>query len=238
MFRKQQNTHNGPVDVASFWIPYSDLMAALLGIFALLLLVTIFKLGEPLDEVKKLLEEREAIVGELKKSLGEDQGVHVTDSGSIRLEGEILFGFDDDQLREDGKATLLAVMPEYLKALSGHETFKEHLDRILIEGHADPNSAFEDTLGGYLYNLDLSQRRAASVVEFLLSCDELVEYRSFMQKYFLASGRSSTDPVYDEITKQIDNARSRRIQIDFRMDDTRLVKELIDKVDIRRAGAP
>lgn len=238
MFRKHQNTHNGPVDVASFWIPYSDLMAALLGIFALLLLVTIFKLGEPLDEVKKLLEEREAIVGELRKSFGEDQGVHVTDSGSIRLEGEILFDFDDDQLREDGKATLLAVMPEYLKALSGHETFKEHLDRILIEGHADPKSAFEGTLGGYLYNLDLSQRRAASVVEFLLSCDELVEYRSFMQKYFLASGRSSTDPVYDEITKQIDNARSRRIQIDFRMDDTRLVKELIDKVEIRRAGAP
>ncbi len=236
MFSRRQEISLGHVDVSSFWIPYSDLMAALLGIFALLLLVTIFKLGEPLDEVKRLLQEREAVVEQLRETLGEGQGIHVTESGSIRLEGEILFDSADDQLREDGKATLLEIMPEYLRALSAHETFKEHLDRILIEGHADPKYALDDTLGAYLYNLGLSQRRASSVVEFLLESDELIEHRVFMKKYFMASGRSSTDPVFDEITGQIDDARSRRIQIDFKMDDTRLVKELIDKVDFKKAG--
>jgi len=204
-------------------------MAALLGIFALLLLVTIYRLGEPLDEVKKILEERDAIVKELQDSFEGDKGIQVTESGSIRLKDNILFRFNDDELQEEGKRALLAVMPEYLDALSRHETFRAHLDRILIEGHAD-------SVGGYLYNLKLSQRRASSVVEFLLTCDELLDYRSFMQTYFLASGRSSTDPVFDENTLQVDNDRSRRIQIDFRMDDTRLVKELIEKVEIRKAG--
>ncbi len=231
MFRKQQNTHNGPVDVASFWIPYSDLMAALLGIFALLLLVTIFRLGEPLDEVKKLLKEREAIVGELRQSFGKDEGVYVTDSGSIRLEGKVLFDFDESELREDGKRTLLAVMPKYLDVLSSRETFKENLDRILIEGHAD-------TTGSYLYNLPLSQQRAASVIQFLLSCDELVQYRGFMQRYLIAGGRSNTEPVIDEASNRISDSQSRRIQIDFRMNDTKLIKDLIEKVEIQRAGAP
>ena len=95
-----------------------------------------------------------------------------------------------------------------------------------------------DTTGSYLYNLPLSQQRAASVIQFLLSCDELVQYRGFMQRYLIAGGRSNTEPVIDEASKRISDSQSRRIQIDFRMNDTKLIKDLIEKVEIQRAGAP
>jgi len=217
-------------DISGFWVPYSDLMAGLLGIFALLLIVTVYKLGEPLDDVRSLLEERRAVVEELKSIFRSDDRLEITEAGSIRLKGEILFEPGDDQLSVDGQIVLAEVMPCYLGVITSRDQFTGQLSRILVEGHADPSFALDDTLAAYLYNLDLSQRRAASVVQFLLSIEELSKHKAFMQKYFMASGRSSTDLVRNVDTGEFDYTRSRRIQIDFLMKDNELVDKIMHEI--------
>jgi chemotaxis protein MotB len=232
MFKKKKKVINSSSDSSSFWIPYSDIMAGLLGIFALLLVITIYKLGEPLENVRSLLEERREVVEELKTSFNNDNRIEITDAGSIRLLGEILFDPGKDVLNDDGKTILSEVMPLYLGVIALRPQFTDQLSRVLIEGHADPSFASSDSLAAYLYNLDLSQRRASNVIQFLLSCNELLEYNDFMKKYFMASGRSSADLIYDEITLEPNYEKSRRIQIDFLMKDKELVDQIMQAIGL------
>lgn len=236
MFHAKKSPVAGSTDQSSFWIPYSDLMAGLLGIFALLLVVTIYKLGEPLEDVRSLLEERRAVVEDLKSSFRGDDRIEITDAGSIRFLGEILFDPGKDELSDDGQQVLTDLMPKYLAVISSRDQFVEQLSRILVEGHADPSFALDDSLAAYIYNLDLSQRRAASVVEFLLQSTTLSEHEEFMQSFFMASGRSSTDLIKDETSGAVDFARSRRIQIDFLMKDNELVDKIMKEIGFEGAS--
>ena len=234
MFGRKTFGARGASDFSGFWIPYSDLMAALLGVFALLLIVTIYKMGEPIKDVQDLLKERRQVVEELRANFAADERIEITEAGSIRLKGEVLFSSNADSLSATGRSILLDIMPQYLSVVTSREKFASQLSRILVEGHADPSFAGVDPLAGYLYNLGLSQRRAASVVAFLMSATELAEYRAFMEAYFMASGRSSTDLVMNMATSTVDSARSRRIQIDFLMKDGELVDELMGEISLQR----
>ena len=230
MFRSNDNHAFDSSDQSSFWIPYSDLMAGLLGIFALLLVITIYKLGEPLNDVRSLLEERRAVVEDLKTSFRGDKRIEITDAGSIRFLGEILFEPGNDELSNDGREVLTDLMPKYLDVITSRQQFTNQLSRILVEGHADPSFALDDSVAAYLYNLDLSQRRAASVVEYLIQSDVLHVHEEFMQRFFMASGRSSTDLIKDGRTGEVDFARSRRIQIDFLMKDKELLNTIMKAI--------
>lgn len=236
MLRPTRADVQDSTDQSGFWIPYSDLMAGLLGIFALLLVITIYRLGEPLDDVRDLLEERREVVEDLKSSFKGDDRVEITDAGSIRFLGEILFEPGGDELSSDGQQVLSDLMPKYLNVITSREQFTEQLSRILVEGHADPSFALDDSLAAYLFNLDLSQRRAASVVEYLLQNDALHVHEEFMQRFFMASGRSSTDLIRNDETGIVDYARSRRIQIDFLMNDEELVNTIMQQFDFGGAS--
>ena len=229
MFSRKSRTGYESTDLSGFWIPYSDLMAGMLGIFALLLVTTVYKLGDPLQNVKEVLEERQQVVEELKVKFFTDKDVEITDAGALRMKGEVLFEINGDTLSPGGRELLLRVMPKYLDVVLSFTGFKEHLNRILVEGHADPTYRNDDSLAAYIYNLDLSQRRAAHVVSFLIEDPEMEMYRPILKKYVMASGRSSTDLVFDD-SGLPDYDRSRRIQIDFVMKDQDLLQKVLTRM--------
>ncbi len=59
------------------------------------------------------------------------------------------------------------------------------MDKIIIEGHTDSD-------GGYLYNLELSQKRAYAVMNYLLTLDYIKRHNI---NKLVASGRSYLDPI-------------------------------------------
>jgi len=71
----------------------------------------------------------------------------------VILDANTYFDFDRDTLRPEGREKLMDVV----KRIEG---FKR-VERIAITGHTDP-------IGSDQYNQDLSQRRAASVKEYLV----------------------------------------------------------------------
>ncbi len=229
MFINRSKSKQAGSDFSGFWIPYSDLMAGMLGIFALLLVTTVYKLGDPIQSVKDVLEERQEVVRELKAKFVADEDVEITDAGALRMKGEVLFEIDEDTLSPGGRELLLRVMPKYLDVVLSFTGFRKHLSRILVEGHADPTYRTDDTLAAYIYNLDLSQRRAANVVSFLVETPEMTPYRPILRQYVMASGRSSTDLVFDK-SGAPDYDRSRRIQIDFVMRDQGLLEEVLKRM--------
>lgn len=225
---------------SEYWAPYSDMMAAMVGVFILLLIATLYNLGKPLQEVEKALRTRSEVAELIRTRIGQDSTlVTISKSGVVTFRGDILFDVDQVALSQPGKALLSTVMPPILASVfdggSGDSlSFENQLSRIMIEGHAD--STFNPMLhpeyanlaeADYQYNLDLSQRRAFSVMNYLLNDTSLdIELREKLKRYATASGRSYSDPRLDD-AGLYSPERSRRIDIKFQTKDKELLESLV-----------
>ncbi|WP_298057104.1 OmpA family protein, partial [uncultured Campylobacter sp.] len=94
----------------------------------------------------------------------------------------------------------------------------KHIDRIVIEGHTN-------SVGSYMYNLDLSQKRAYSVLDFIYSWNK----DKRLEHYLIASGRSFSDLVMKNGKEDPD--ASRRIEIKFSISDKESMKEMQDLLE-------
>jgi len=175
------------------------------------------KLQSQKAKIKSLTGIKLKVVAALKEELGSNINID-KNSGSLRLASNILFDKGSAILKDEAKTELKQAFEEYIGALVTNPKIKPHLDRIIIEGHTDSD-------GGYLYNLDLSQRRAFAVMNFLLTLDFAKENN--IKPLMIASGRAYLDAVKVEGVEN--KEASRRIEIKFRLKNEDAMHE-IEKV--------
>ncbi len=166
----------------------------------------IAKLQAQKAKIKSLTGIKIKVIAELKQSLGKNVEID-TKSGSMRLSSNILFDKGSAELKESSKKELKKVFINYIGALTSNRNIKDHIERIVIEGHTDSD-------GGYLLNLNLSQKRAYAVMNYLLTLD--FTKKNKIKPLLVASGRSYLDAIYDKDGKE-DKEASRRIEIKFRL---------------------
>ncbi len=197
---------------------------------------------ETLREQHELLNKLEAIMSEQQQKLDDiigvraelveelsrefdDSDLKVTvdeTTGAITFDASILFDYNKSVLKPSGKEFLAEFLPRYVDVLLSPK-YRNNISEILIEGHTD-------TEGSYLTNLGLSQKRALAVAEYCLSeksgilTDSQLEA---MRTLVSASGRSYSNPIYDE-DGEIDMAASRRVEFLFRLKDEEMVREMIE----------
>ena len=238
-----------------YWQSYSDMMAALLLIFVLIIAVTIVALNDykerlaaqneellarqdllerQADEYMRLKEELEEKQAEIDKIIGVKQEIIEAlnsefskeqiainidqQTGAIVFDASILYDRSKSQLKAEGVKFLDKFLPIYIGVLFKDE-FKDDIAEIIIEGHTDTDS-------GYMYNLGLSQDRALSVVQYCLSDSSLSkEQKEQLRSMITANGRSFSNPVYDADGK-VDLAKSRRVEVKFRLKDEEMIQEL------------
>ena len=197
---------------------------------------------ETLKEQHELLNKLEALMSEQQQKLDDIIGVRAelveklsrefSDSdlqvsvdettGAITLDAAILFDYNKSVLKPSGKEFLSEFLPRYADVLLSPE-YKDNISEILIEGHTD-------TSGSYLANLELSQKRALAVAEYCLGEKSGIlddEQLEDMRERISATGRSYSQPVYDE-DNEIDMAASRRVEFLFRLKDEEMVQEMIE----------
>lgn len=197
---------------------------------------------ETLREQHELLDKLEAIMSEQQQKLDDIIGIRtelVEDlreefddsdlkvsvdekTGGITFDASILFDYNKSTLKPSGKEFLAEFLPRYADVLLSPK-YKDNISEILIEGHTD-------TEGNYLFNLELSQRRALAVAEYclgdnsdILSDKQLEEMRDLIS----ATGRSYSNPIYDE-NGEIDMVASRRVEFLFQLKDEEMVREMIE----------
>ncbi|KAA0014659.1 OmpA family protein [Billgrantia pellis] len=113
----------------------------------------------------------------------------VTEFETVTLDSEVTFAFDSAEIRPEAHRTLDEVAT----------TLRENPDlRVRIEGHTD-------SIGSAQYNQDLSQRRADSVRDFLVS-------RGIEERRMTTRGFGEENPV---ATNETDAGRqqNRRVEI-------------------------
>lgn len=175
------------------------------------------KLQKQKAKIKSLTGIKLKVIAALKEELGENISIDKK-SGSLRLASNILFDRGSAKLKPEAEMQLKKAFEEYVGTLISNEQIKPYLDKIIIEGHTDSD-------GGYLYNLELSQKRAFAVMNFLLTLDFAKEHN--IKPLVIASGRAYLDAI--KVNGVEDKEASRRIEIKFRLKNEDAMHE-IEKV--------
>ncbi|MEA1982347.1 MAG: OmpA family protein [Campylobacterota bacterium] len=175
----------------------------------------IAKLQSQKAKIKNLTGIKIRVIAELKQSLGDKVEIDPK-SGSLRLSSNILFDKGSAKLKASSKLELKKVFINYIGALTSNRNIKEHLERIVIEGHTDSD-------GGYLLNLNLSQKRAYAVMNYLLTLE--FTKRNNIKPLLVASGRSYLDTINYKNGKENKYA-SRRIEIKFSLKNDHSMHEI------------
>jgi chemotaxis protein MotB len=223
---------------AEYWMTYSDLMAGLLMVFAVVLIVLMIdtqkkarlareqsqenerqklRLRELDSQTELTLGVRQRIVEKLSAAI-DNRNVEIDpQTAAIRIGDNVLFAENDAVVAESGKRTLDDVTNAYLSVFLNDVELRPSLSRIIVEGHTNDN-------GSYIYNLGLSQQRAFNVMEYVVESRATPEQAAFLKKYLVASGRSMMDLRYKE--GRVDKDTSRRIEIKFLLKDDEMVQKL------------
>lgn len=172
------------------------------------------ELNDTKQTVAKLTSVKDDVILKLRQKLGNKIEVDPK-SGTLRILGNILFKQGEYELIEDSKISLKNILTEYIKVLIEDEAIKMNLDRIIIEGHTNSD-------GDYLSNLELSQKRALSVMKFLLELNP--KFEKDLKFYVTANGRSETDLIYKN--NEEDKFSSRRIDIKFTLKNEDVIRNI------------
>lgn len=186
------------------------------------------------QKLEQIIGVKADLISDLKQQFDEHQLNVVIDeaNGSIALDSNILFGYNEDLLTEEGNQMLSELLPVYCKVLMT-PAYLDYLASVSIDGYTD-------TDGDYLYNLSLSQDRALAVANYLFSIadtflnqDELDSLRSKLT----ASGHSWSNPVYAE-DGSVNMEASRRVEIKFTLKDEEMINEMKQILDASSLSAP
>lgn len=174
------------------------------------------------QKIEQIIGVKADLIAALKKEFtAQDLNVSIDEAdGSIALDSNILFGYNENLLTEEGTDMLNELLPVYCKVLMT-EQYQDYLAEIRIDGYTD-------TSGDYLYNLELSQARALAVANCLLTSSETSlssEEADNLRSKLTVNGHSMSNPVYDE-NGEIDMEASRRVEIKFSLKDEEMINEL------------
>ena len=198
-----------------------------------------------LEQLKAIMESQQAkldrIIGvrseliEALKAEFDDSALQISvdeKSGAITMDSSILFEYNQDELKDSGAAFLSEFLPRYTKILMDPK-YREYVSEIVIEGHTD-------TVGDYLFNLDLSQKRAYSVAQYCMAGENSVlseSERKALQEVLTSSGKSFSNPVLNP-DGTVDMEASRRVEILFRLKDEEMIREMIDILNAEKMNDP
>ena len=190
--------HEPPV-----WAVFGDLMAALVGIFVLVLVWTLglqVELSRSLEEEVALRQSEQERREQLERALSDPlaQGRITLRDGRIGISGQLLFGLNSAELQEEGRELIVSLV-EPLQAWLGQ---REEL--LMVSGFTDDlpiqqgNSRFAD-------NWELSAQRALTVTRELIAA-------GMPRELVFAAAFAEQQPVVAN-TDADSRARNRRVEM-------------------------
>lgn len=210
----------------AFSLSTGDLMAGLLFIFILLLMGAMLQVQEKAEEDEKIVQKYDQIKTQLYIDLQDEfkddlkvWRATIDSTLCIRFqEPAMLFENNQAALRPLFRQILDDFFPRYIQVLS-REEYKDNIVEIRIEGHTDSN-------GGYFYNMELSQSRTRSVLQYCfgLMTEEQINWAMGL---ITANGLSSSQPILEN---GVENKElSRRVEFRVRTNAEKHLEDIANK---------
>ncbi|OXX84360.1 hypothetical protein AVM15_04875 [Paraclostridium benzoelyticum] len=202
MINKYRRTVNKEEEHSNFWPTFTDLLATILMVVIMLLISSESMVGGVEQGIASNVN------NSVKQTLKEN-GIPIEidkESGEVTFGETALFDTDSDQLKPEAKKILKVFVPKYAETI--YKDYGDYISKIIVEGHTDD-------VGTYIYNLDLSQRRAFSVVNFIVG-DEIgdYKYKDKLTEDIIAVGRSKAEPIKNN-DDSVNRNKSRRVEIKY-----------------------
>ncbi|WP_213715497.1 OmpA/MotB family protein [Cedecea lapagei] len=200
----------------SYWIPLADLMTGLMMVFMLLTASFMLRVEQTTTLVVKEYEmTKQDLQLALQKEFAKDLkqwNAEILGDMTIRFnDPSVLFSTGSSELRPRFMQVLSEFFPRYTALLNSGK-FKDVVKEIRIEGHT---SSFwggaSDAKQAYFKNMELSQARTRSTLEYLLSLPKIQGNEKWLIKHMTANGLSSSHPLSAEGTKLADQRVEFRI---------------------------
>ena len=202
MINKYRRTVNKEEEHSNFWPTFTDLLATILMVVIMLLISSESMVGGVEQGIASNVN------NSVKQTLKEN-GIPIEidkESGEVTFGETALFDTDSDQLKPEAKEILKVFVPKYAETI--YIDYGDYISKIIVEGHTDD-------VGTYIYNLDLSQRRAFSVVNFIVG-EEIgdYKYKDKLTGDIIAVGRSKAEPIKNN-DDSVNRDKSRRVEIKY-----------------------
>ena len=212
-----------------FGLSIGDLMAALLLIFILLLASTLLKLQSKNDEMIKIIKDYPEIQNNIYKALYlefkdslKNWDAEIDTSLTVRFKApDILFETNKTDINIKFKAILDSFFPRFKQVILKPE-FEYNLEEVRIIGHTD-------SIGDYYKNMELSQKRAFSVLLYVMKKDSN-SYDSFrMKKKISASGFADKNEIKNNNTEE-GRRQNRRVEFKIRTKAEEKLNKVFKKI--------
>lgn len=199
------------------WLSVSDLMAGLMVVF---LFIAIALMRDALIEQKRIKDIAvayqetqvaiyEELMREFEKDLSKWNATIDRDTLTFTFNApDILFEQGKDIINDQYKRLLADFFPRYIIVL---DQFKDSINEVRIEGHTSSVwNRFTSEADAYFLNMELSQGRTRSVLNYAYGLPAVEQYRPWIKSNMAAVGFSSSRPVYMEDGRE-DGVASRRV---------------------------
>ena len=202
MINKYRRTVNREFEKSSFWPTFTDMISTVLMVVMLMLFSAESITGSVEKDLAKNVEES------VKQTI-QASGLPVSldeATGQVTFGEQTMFDVDSSILKPEAKDMLKIFIPKYVETI--YKDYGESISKIVVKGHTDD-------IGSYLYNLDLSQRRAFSVVEFIVG-NEIgdYKYKDKVLKDIEAIGRSEAELITNS-DGSVNRDASRRVEMKY-----------------------
>ena len=212
---------NGPEDDNGniFWVTMSDLMLGLAIIFITLFVLAMTGFNQKSVQQQRVkMEVARKIESELQKQHINAKIDRMT--GDLKIPSSALFEVNSYILKPEGKKFLDKLTPIYVNTIFSSQKLVDNIDSIIIQGHTDSQafSGLKTINEQFIYNMDLSTKRANSVASYMLGAKYKPEFNEGFRHMITVEGRSFNDLIYDDKGNE-DMAKSRRVEIKLKVAD-------------------
>lgn len=227
--------HSGGSGDEHHWLSVSDLMAGLMMVFLFISIALMRHALLERDRIKEVAvayQENqvaiyEALMDEFRDDLGAwDANVDEETLAFTFQSPDVLFATGSVVLRPRFRDILQDFFPRYLSRLSD---FNDSINEVRIEGHTSSAWAADSTdAQAYFNNMELSQGRTRSVLEYLYGLDKISDQQEWVKSNVAAVGFSSSKTVLDEESDVEDPERSRRVTFRVITNADTQIRQILD----------
>lgn len=210
------------------WIPLADIMTGLMIIFMLISVSFMLKVSHREAKIRSYYQQTnrqkintpQATEQQIAALLQKNLESHLTDWGAsfesrtltLRFNAEsVMFATGKSELTQEFQERLAIFFPLYMQSIS---PFINNIAAINIDGYSSSGWKNLNEADAYFSNMELSQRRSASVLHYLYqtqATNTTPEVLQFIRKYFTANGYSSSHVVFNPNGSE-NHSQSQRVE--------------------------
>lgn len=221
-----------------YWVSVSDMMAGLMVIFLFIAITYIRPIVETQSKIREIVvtwqesevEIHDTLNEEFKDDLPQWGAVLDRETLSIRFKSpDVLFASATAEIRPKFSRILDDFFPRYLHVL---EKFRGSIAEVRLEGHTSSEWDGAETADeAYFRNMDLSQARTRTVLEYCLGLPSVRPSRSWARSLITANGLSSSRLILRGSRE--DSVASRRVEFRVLTNTKEQIVRILETVTVQ-----